>query len=146
MTEQEYRELENYPYEPIFCSNEKECYDPKYLEMLKYATGDVELTNLEVRTLKWLSESDLYTVSNISRIIRKSREAERSKTSGLTKKDLLTVWGLLQSLKDIYENKAREAASRPDALGERLAGDYLKIAAEITPLQAKINKETEQCE
>ncbi len=90
MTEQEYRELENYPYEPIFCSNEKECYDPKYLEMLKYATGDVELTNLEVRTLKWLSESDLYTVSNISRIIRKSREAERSKTSGLTKKDLLT--------------------------------------------------------
>ncbi len=90
----------------------------------------------------------MYTVSNISRIIRRSRETERSRTSGLTKKDLLTVWSLFQSLKDIYEyeNKAREAASRPDALGERLAGDYLKMAAKITPLQAKIDKEAEQCE
>ncbi len=136
MTKQEYRELENYPYKPILGPNEKEYYN----------IGDVDLTYLEVRTLKWLAESDLYTVSNISRIIRKSREAERSRMLGLTQKDLLTIWGLLQSLKDIYENKAREAAARPDALRERLAGDYMKIAAEITPLQAKINKETEQCE
>ncbi len=74
MTEQEYRELENNPYKPILGPNEKEYYN----------IGDVDLTDLEVRTLKWLAESDLYTVSNISRIIRKSREAERSRMSGLT--------------------------------------------------------------
>ncbi len=146
MTEQEYRELENYPYKPIFSSNEKECYNPKYLEMLKYAIGDVDLSDLEVHTLKWLAESDLYTVSNIARIIRKSREAEQSRTSGLTKKDLLTIEGCLLTLKDIYESKAREAAARLDDLGVRLAGDYMKDAAEIRSLQAKIDKEAEQCE
>ncbi len=88
----------------------------------------------------------MYTVSNISRIIRRSRETERSRTSGLTKKDLLTVEGCLLTLKDIYESKAREAAARLDDLGVRLAGDYMKDAAEIRSLQAKIDKEAEQCE
>ncbi len=60
----------------------------------------------------------------------------------MTDKDLLTIWGCLQTLKDIYESKARDAAARADALGTYLAGDYMKNAAEITSLQAKIDKET----
>ncbi len=121
-------------------------YDPSYLKQLERATQDVELTTGEARTLQWLAGWESHTVTNVANIIQKAQKTERSRTSGLTKKDLLTVWGLLQSLKDIYENKAREAAARPDALGERLAGDYMKMAAEIMPLQAKIDKEAEQCE
>ncbi len=68
------------------------------------------------------------------------------RTSGLTKKELLTVWGFLQTLKDIFESKARDVAGRSDSLGAYLVYDYMKKAAEITSLQAKIDNEVEQCE
>jgi len=121
-------------------------YDRDALELLKSSTGGAELTISEVRSLEWLAGWEQSTVANIASVIRKSRETERSQTVGLTKKELLTVWGYLQSLKDIYEGKAREVAARPDALGEQLAGDWMKMAGEITAMQTRINKEAEQCE
>lgn len=121
-------------------------YDRDALELLKSSTGGAELTGPEIHSLEWLAGWEASTVTNIASVIKKSREAERSRTPGLTKKELLTVWGYLQSLKDIYEGKAREAAARPDTLGAQLAGDWMKMAAGITPLQEKINQEAEQCE
>jgi len=121
-------------------------YNSEYLKLLERAAQDVDLTGGEARTLQWLAGWEQNTVANIASVIRKSREAERSRAAGLTKKELLTVWGYLQSLKDIYENKARETATRSDATRAKLAGDWMKMAGEITALQHRINEEAELCE
>lgn len=118
-------------------------YDLEYLKLLKSSTKGTDLTVSESRSLEWLAGWDQSTVTNIASIIKKSREVERSQTAGFTKKELLTIWGYLQCLKDIYESKARESAAEPDAMGAKLAGDWMKMAAEIVPLQEKINKEAE---
>ncbi len=121
-------------------------YDPAYLKQLERAAQDVKLTADEARTLQWLAGWDSHTVNNVANIIQKARETERIRTPGLTKKDLLTVWGFLHCLKDIYENKARDLAGRSDSLEAYLVYDYMKKAAEITSLQAKIDNEEEQFE
>ena len=121
-------------------------YDRDALELLKSSTGGAELTGAEIHSLEWLAGWETSTVANIASVIRKSREVERNRESAFTKKELMTVWGYLQSLKDIYEGKAKEAASRSDYQGARLAGDWMKLAAEIMPLQEKISREAEQCE
>lgn len=61
----------------------------------------------------------------------------------MTKKDYLTIWGYLEALKSIYQEKARTAATRKDDIGRGNAGDYLKWASEIAALQSKIDAETE---
>lgn len=120
-------------------------YDFEYLELLKSSTKGTDLTVSESRSLEWLAGWDQSTVTNIASIIRKSREVERSQAAGFTQKELLTIWGCLQCLKDIYEGKARESVARPDVMGAKLAGDWMKMAAEIVPLQEKINKEAKKC-
>ena len=61
----------------------------------------------------------------------------------MTKKDYLAAWGFLQSLKDIFDGKARDAAQRADDIGKTLAADYSKQAAEIHALQKKIQQEAD---
>lgn len=57
----------------------------------------------------------------------------------MTKRDYLITWGFLQSLKDVSESKARDAAKRGDKIGDKLTADYMKQAAEITTMQGKID-------
>lgn len=115
-------------------------YDKTYLERLQAATTGIDLTAGEERTLKWLAGWDAPTVDNVAHIINKARGAA-PEPGGLEKKDLLQVWGYLQALKDIYEGKARDAAQRGDATGDKLTTDYMKMGAEISTMQQKINRE-----
>lgn len=61
----------------------------------------------------------------------------------MNRKDYLETWGYLQALKDIYEEKARSAVARGDYTGDKLARDYVRMAADITAMQHKINTESE---
>lgn len=65
----------------------------------------------------------------------------------MNKKDYLETWGYLQTLKDILEQNAREAADLGDKdLGIKLAGGYMQTCAKISAMQRKINDETEAAE
>lgn len=59
----------------------------------------------------------------------------------MTRRDFLQTWGFLQTLKDELEAKARAAASGGAELGPQVAGDYLKMCAEISAMQEKIDRE-----
>lgn len=61
----------------------------------------------------------------------------------MEKKDYLTTWGYLQTLKDILEQKARDVAARGGDANEQIAGRYLKECSEIRAMQEKIDKEVE---
>lgn len=114
-------------------------YERDALERLQAATHGIDLTAGEERTLKWIAGWEASTVDNVAHIIEKAKGTERA--GELTRKDLLQLWGYLQSLKDIYEGKARDAAQRGDAIGDKLTADYMKMGAEITTMQQKLNRE-----
>jgi len=114
-------------------------HDRTSLERLQTATTGIELTAGEQRTLKWLSEWEASTVDNVAHIIEKARGAKR--TGELSRQDLLQLWGYLQSLKDIYESKAKDAAQRGDSIGNNLTDVYMKMGAEITTMQQELNRE-----
>lgn len=63
--------------------------------------------------------------------------------TGFSRADALTTWGMLQTLKDILEGKAKAAAGQGGANGPQVAGRYLKTCAEISDIQSRICKEGE---
>lgn len=60
-------------------------------------------------------------------------------TPGMTRKDFLTVWGYMETLKNIQEQKARDTATRDDDIGRNLTADYMKQSAEVRAMQDKLN-------
>lgn len=109
------------------------------LERLHAATAGIDLTSGEQKTLKWISGWETSTVDNVAHIIEKAKGTDRAVV--LTRKDFLQLWGYLQCLKDIYEDKSRDAAQRGDTIGDKLTADYMKMCVEITAMQQKINRE-----
>ena len=61
----------------------------------------------------------------------------------MEKKDYLTTWGYLQTLKDILKQKARDVSARGGDANAQIAGQYLKECSEIRAMQEKIDKEVE---
>lgn len=61
----------------------------------------------------------------------------------MEKKDFLETWGYLQTLKDILEQKARDAAAKGEANGDQTAGWYLRECSKIREMQEKIDKVVE---
>lgn len=118
--------------------------DTRNTARMERATSGLDLTGAEGKTLKWLCGWEPSTVENIASVIEKARESALA--GNMTRKDLLTVWGYLQALKDIYERKAKEAAQRGDDLGRELTASYMEYAAEITTMQRKIDKEANKRE
>lgn len=118
--------------------------DTKNTSRMERATSGLALTDAEGQSLKWLCGWEPSTVENIASVIEKARGS--APAGDMTRKDLLTVWGYLQSLKDIYERKAKEASQRGDDLGRELTASYMKYAAEITTMQGKIDKEANKRE
>lgn len=59
----------------------------------------------------------------------------------MTKQDYLTTWGYLQMLKDRLNQDAKKAAASDSENGKAVAGDYLKMYAEISAMQEKIDCE-----
>lgn len=106
------------------------------LERLTAATTGIDLTAGEQRTLEWISGWEAHTVENVARVIEKAR-------GSLTRHDLLTVWGYMETLKNIFTDKAKDAAQRGDAIGDKLTSDYMRMGAEISALQSKLNTEAE---
>lgn len=109
------------------------------ISRMETATKGLNLTAAEQKTIKWVCGWEPSTVENVASVIEKARAADCS--DGLTRKDLLTMWGYLQFLKDEYERKARETAARGDDLGRKLTADYMQWAVAVTALQRKIDKE-----
>ena len=118
--------------------------DTKNTARMERATSGLALTDAEGQSLKWLCGWEPSTVENIASVIEKARGS--APAGDMTRKDLLTVWGYLQSLKDIYERKAKEATQRGDDLARELTASYMKYAAEITTMQGKIDKEANKRE
>jgi len=118
--------------------------DTRNTARMERATSGLDLTGAEEQSLKWLCGWEPSTVENIASVIEKARES--APAGDMTRKDLLTVWGYLQALKDIYERKAKEATQRGDDLGRELTASYMKYAAEITTMQRKIDKEANKRE
>ena len=61
----------------------------------------------------------------------------------MDKKDYLTIWGYLQTLKDILEQKAKDVAARGGDDSALIAGRYLKERSDIRAMQEKIDREVE---
>ncbi|MDE7244359.1 MAG: hypothetical protein K2O18_10360 [Oscillospiraceae bacterium] len=120
--------------------------DQEHLNQIQNILKGVGLTADEERTIRYLSIEETYTVRNIVSIIAKARQAgpihsENIVPQELTQKDLLTTWGYLESLKNIYERKARESAQRGDDTGRSLTADYMRQSAEISAMQRKLDRE-----
>jgi len=72
-------------------------------------------------------------------------QAIRTDSTGMTQKDYLKAWGYLQTLKDIFEEKAKEAAEPEDKdRGAGVTGSYTQTCAQISAMQRKINEEAER--
>lgn len=91
--------------------------DTRNTARMERATSGLDLTGAEEQSLKWLCGWEPSTVENIASVIEKARES--APAGDMTRKDLLTVWGYLQALKDIYERKAKEATQRGGRPGPR---------------------------
>lgn len=114
---------------------------------LQLATGGVELTDAERKSLEWLSGWEDSTVKNVCTIIYKARNAERARAlerDSLTRQDLLTIWGYLDVLTGFYNARATAAATRKDDTGDKLTADYTRRVAEIRAMQRKIDREAGQ--
>lgn len=59
----------------------------------------------------------------------------------MEKKEYLIIWGYLQTLKDIFEQRAKDTAAKGDGASQQNAGWYLKECAEIRAMQEKIDRE-----
>ena len=72
-------------------------------------------------------------------------QAMRTDSAGMTAKDYLEAWGYLQTLKDILEEKAKEAAELEDkGQDARLAEGYMQTCTQISTMQRKISEEAER--
>ena len=83
------------------------------LGRLQVATAGIDLTSGEQKTLKWISGWETSTVDNVAHIIEKAKGTE--KAGELTQDDLFKLWGFLETLKNIFEEEIRCAASIEDA-------------------------------
>ena len=59
----------------------------------------------------------------------------------MTKQDYLTTWGYLQILKDRLDQDAKRVAAAGGENSAAVAADYLKMYAEISAMQEKIDRE-----
>lgn len=115
-------------------------YEQASLERLQAATAGIDLTSGEQKTLKWISGWETSTVDNVARIIEKAKGTE--KAGELTQDDLFKLWGFLETLKNIFEEEIRCAASIEDAtIRGTVTTNNTKWAAEIRELQQKLNRE-----
>lgn len=115
-------------------------FDQDSLERLQAATAGIDLTSGEQKTLKWISGWETATVDNVAHIIEKAKGTE--KAGELTQDDLFKLWGFLETLKNIFEEEIRCAASIEDAtIRGTLTTNNTKWAAEIRELQQKLNRE-----
>lgn len=58
----------------------------------------------------------------------------------MTKQDYLTTWGYLQMLKDRLDQDAKRVAAAGGENSAAVAADYLKMYAEISAMQKKIDQ------
>jgi len=115
-------------------------YEQASLERLQAATAGIDLTSGEQKTLKWISGWETSTVDNVAHIIEKAKGTE--KDGELTQDDLFKLWGFLETLKNIFEEELRCAASIEDAtIRGTVTTNNTKWAAEIRELQQKLNRE-----
>lgn len=115
-------------------------FDQDSLERLQAATAGIDLTSGEQKTLKWISGWETATVDNVAHIIEKAKGTE--KAGELTQDDLFKLWGFLETLKNIFEEEIRDAASIEDAtIRDTVTTNNTKWAAEIRELQQKLNRE-----
>ena len=115
-------------------------YEQASLERLQVATAGIDLTSGEQKTLKWISGWETFTVDNVAHIIEKAKGTE--KAGELTQDDLLKLWGFLETLKNVFEEEIRDAASIEDAtIRDTVTSNNTKWAAEIRELQQKLNRE-----
>ena len=115
-------------------------FDQDSLERLQAATAGIDLTSGEQKTLKWISGWETATVDNVAHIIEKAKGTE--KAGELTQDDLFKLWGFLETLKNIFEEEIRCAASIEDAaIRGTVTTNNTKWAAEIRELQQKLNRE-----
>ena len=115
-------------------------FDQASLERLQAATAGIDLTSGEQKTLKWISGWETSTVDNVAHIIEKAKGTE--KAGELTQDDLFKLWGFLETLKNIFEEEIRDAASIEDAtIRDTVTTNNTKWAAEIRELQQKLNRE-----
>lgn len=63
---------------------------------------------------------------------------------GISRADSLAAWGFLQTLKDILEQRARDASVQGGDIGPQVADSYLKTCAEISALQNRLCREGEE--
>lgn len=112
--------------------------EEKCMGQLQEATEGLTLTDSEEKTLHWLAGCHPYMVDNVAHIIERAREPRAGE---LTRQDLLQVWGYLQTLKDIFEKKARDTAKCGDNIGDKLTADYMKEITAISTMQQKLSKE-----
>lgn len=68
-------------------------------------------------------------------------DAAEALTGGLTQRDLLTIWGYLDTMRATYQDKAKAAAAREDATGDKLTADYTRRVGELESLQKKVDAE-----
>lgn len=59
----------------------------------------------------------------------------------MEKADYFKVYGYLLTLRDIFEQKARDAAGRNDDLGKELVVSYTKEVVELNRLMSAVNDE-----
>ena len=115
-------------------------YEQASLERLQVATAGIDLTSGEQKTLKWISGWETFTVDNVAHIIEKGKGTE--KAGELTQDDLLKLWGFLETLKNVFEEEIRDAASIEDAtIRDTVTSNNTKWAAEIRELQQKLSRE-----
>lgn len=115
-------------------------FDQANLGRLQAATAGIDLTSGEQKTLKWISGWETSTVDNVAHIIEKAKGIE--KAGELTQDDLLKLWGFLETLKNVFEEEIRDAASIEDAtIRDTVTINNTKWAAEIRELQQKLNRE-----
>ena len=110
-------------------------YEQASLERLQAATAGIDLTSGEQKTLKWISGWETSTVDNVAHIIEKAKGTE--KDGELTQDDLFKLWGFLETLKNIFEEEIRCAAT----IRGTVTTNHTKWAAEIRELQQKLNRE-----
>lgn len=116
-----------------------EMADTDFFERLMAAVDGIELDAGEQRILKWISEWDKSTVDRVIGVIEKSRRA--GIPGGLTRYDLLKIWGFLETLKKDFASEIDNAAKLDGRDRADLVVQYTKWRAEISDLQEKISHE-----
>ncbi len=79
-------------------------------------------------------------MDNVAHIIEKAKGTE--KAGELTQDDLLKLGGFLETLKNVFEEEIRDAASIEDAtIRDTITTNNTQWTAEIREIQQKLNRE-----